>query len=265
MPLNFFSMSQIRLTTIQSSLVWEDKTANLVAFQQKMAGLAGQTDIVILPEMFSTGFSMKSEALAEEMDGSTMQWLERQAKEIDAVVTGSFIARENGNYFNRLVWMLPDGHYETYDKKHLFTLAGEQNHYQPGTKRLIVEYKGWKICPLICYDLRFPVWSRNTEDFDLLIYVANWPQPRNHHWKNLLLARAIENQCFVVGVNRVGKDGNDLPYTGDTSIIDYSGNVLLQVSDVEQVATLQLSKEGLLEYRRRLLFLEDRDAFQFSK
>ena len=231
-------------------------------FTGMLEPLAGQTDLVILPEMFTTGFSMNASALAEGMNGRTMYWLKAQAQKLDAVVTASFIALEKDRYFNRLVWMKPDGSYECYDKRHLFTLAGEQEVYQPGQKRLVTTWRGWKICPLICYDLRFPVWSRNNENFDLLIYTANWPERRNFHWKQLLIARAIENQCFVAGVNRVGKDGLDFSYTGDTAVIDFSGKTHYQLSDTEGVFTLVLSLEDLQSYRKNLQFLADQDKFE---
>ncbi len=252
----------LRITTIQTSLHWENIQANLDMFSEKLSGLAGKTDLVILPEMFTTGFSMNAEALAEEMDGKTMQWLSAKASALNAVVTGSFIAKEKGKFFNRLIWMQPDGVFEVYDKRHLFTLAGEHEVYAAGDKKLIVNWKGWKICPLICYDLRFPVWSRNTEDYDLLIYMANWPEARSHHWRQLLMARAIENQSYVAGVNRSGSDEKGLNYTGDTSVIDFSGKILYQVADVEDIFTTGLSLEKLKEFRKKLYFLADRDEFE---
>ena len=231
-------------------------------FSERLSGLAGRTDLVILPEMFTTGFSMAAPTLAEGMDGAAMQWLREKAAELGAVVTGSFIAKENGHFFNRLVWMQPDGNFSFYDKRHLFTLAGEQHTYTPGDKMLTINLKSWKICPLICYDLRFPVWSRNTEGYDLLIYVANWPEARSHHWKQLLIARAIENQAYVAGVNRSGTDGNGFNYSGDTSVIDFSGKTLYQVTGREEVSTLELSRGQLSDYRKKLPFLADRDEFE---
>lgn len=257
-------MSNLRITTVQSYLHWEDKTQNLAMFDQKLKGLMGATDLIILPEMFSTGFSMNTEELAESMDGTTMQWLKQKAAEMKAVITGSFIAIENGQYFNRLVWMQPDGIYQTYDKRHLFTLAGEQHYYSAGKERLIVNYKGWKICPLVCYDLRFPVWSRNTEDYDVLIYVANFPERRHHAWKSLLVARAIENQAYTIGLNRVGKDNNDIYYSGDSVVLDYAGQARYQVSHIEDVFTTSLSYEDLKTFRSKLNFLPDRDRFEIT-
>jgi predicted amidohydrolase len=254
-------MENLRVTLVQSYLHWEDKTANLQQFTEKLAPLAGHTDLVILPEMFSTGFSMQPAKLAESMDGTTVQWLQAQAQKLNAAITGSFIAQENKHYFNRLVWMRPDGTYETYDKRHLFTYADEHLHYTAGTQHLLVELHGWKILPLICYDLRFPVWSRNTQNYDLLIYIANFPERRNHAWKSLLLARAIENQAYTVGVNRVGNDGNDIAHSGDSCLIDYNGQVLHQVSHLENSFTTTLSHSTQIDFRKRFAFLQDRDKF----
>jgi omega-amidase len=252
----------LRITTVQTALHWENIQMNLEIFSQKLTGLAGKTDLVILPEMFTTGFSMNGPALAEDMEGTAMQWMKAQAAALNAAITGSFIAKENGQFFNRLVFMMPGGEFEMYDKRHLFTLAKEHETYTAGAKKLIVNWKGWRICPLICYDLRFPVWSRNAEEYDLLIYVANWPETRNHHWKQLLIARAIENQAYVAGVNRSGFDGNGFQYSGDTSVIDFSGKTLYRVSGEEDVFTVGLSLEKLYEYRKSLQFLADRDEFE---
>ncbi|MBI1224495.1 MAG: amidohydrolase [Bacteroidetes bacterium] len=252
----------LRITTAQSSLFWEDIQANLTMFSKKLVGLAGMTDLIVLPEMFTTGFSMDAPRLAEPMDGPTMQWLAEQANQTGAVVTGSFIAKEDASYFNRLVWMRPDGSFDHYDKRHLFSPAAEHEIYSAGRKKLVTEWLGWKICPLICYDLRFPVWSRNVEGFDLLVFMANWPERRRHHWKSLLMARAIENQCFVIGVNRCGTDGMGFSYSGDTSVIDFGGKILHETSDVEDIFTISLSQEMLLEYRKSLQFLADKDEFE---
>lgn len=254
-------MKNLRITTVQSELTWENISANLLRFEAKLADLKGKTDLIILPEMFTTGFSMQPKKLAETMFGQTMNWFAEQAKKLKAVITGSFIAQENGQYFNRLIWMRPDGTFSKYDKRHLFTLAKEHNHYAAGKDRLIVELNGWKICPLICYDLRFPVWARNNVGYDLLLFVANWPITRSHHWKSLLTARAIENQTYTIGVNRVGKDGSDYIYSGDSSIIDYSGNILHQVSNREDIFTMTLSLDEQMAFRTRLNFLPDGDRF----
>ncbi len=252
----------LRITTVQSALAWEDVEANLAMFSKKLANLAGLTDVVVLPEMFTTGFSMDAPRLAEPMNGRTMDWLASQARLTGAVVTGSFIAQEGIRYFNRLVWMRPDGSFEMYDKRHLFSPAAEHETYTAGQQKLVTEWLGWKICPLICYDLRFPVWSRNVEGYDLLLYVANWPERRSHHWRHLLMARAIENQAYVAGVNRCGTDGTGLYYAGGTAVVDYSGKVLHQVTDTEDVFTMSISLEMLRNYRGSLQFLADRDEFE---
>lgn len=257
-------MQDLRITTIQTKLIWEDVEANLTAFSNKIEGLRGQTDLVILPEMFTTGFSMQPERSAEVMGGKTMAWMAQKAAYLQAVITGSLIIQENNQYYNRLIWMRPDGTFSTYNKRHLFTLAGEHEHYAAGSTHLLAEWKGWKICPLICYDLRFPVWSRNVHNYDLLLYVANWPITRSHHWKTLLTARAIENQSYTIGVNRVGKDANDLHYSGDTSVFDFAGNTLYQVSNREAVSTLHLSHREQESFRSRLNFLPDRDSFSIE-
>ncbi len=258
-------MQTLRITTAQSSLHWENIAANLKMFEQKLQALAGTTDLVVLPEMFTTGFSMDAARLAESMEGQTMNWLKKQSALLNAAIIGSFIAVENQKYYNRLVVVFPDGGFKTYDKRHLFTLADEHLTFTTGKDLLIAEWKGWRICPLICYDLRFPVWSRNTDNYDLLIYTANWPNRRSHAWKALLTARAIENQSYTVGVNRVGADGTGLAYSGDTSVIDYSGNVLYQVSDTEGLFTIELSYEAQTDFRNKLSFLADRDIFEIKK
>ncbi|HEX6846868.1 MAG TPA: nitrilase-related carbon-nitrogen hydrolase, partial [Chitinophagaceae bacterium] len=215
-------MSTLTITGIQTQLHWEDAAANRKMFEEKIDRITGKPEVIIIPETFSTGFSMKPKLLAETMEGETIKWMKRVAAEKKVILTGSVIIKENENYFNRLIWMLPNGQMGIYDKRHLFGYAGEDNEFTPGTKRLIASVKGWKINLLVCYDLRFPVWARQTPpllqergqggeaEYDLLIYVANWPERRNHAWKTLLQARAIENQCYVVGVNRVGHDGNNI-------------------------------------------------------
>ena len=254
-------MENLRVSLVQTKLIWEDPLANLSNLATLIEPLQNKTDIVILPEMFTTGFSMRSKELAEPMDGPTIHWLRKQAEKLNAVVCGSFIAEERAQYYNRLVWMRPDGQMFTYDKRHLFTLAGEHEYFTPGKERLLVEWKGWTVCPLICYDLRFPVWSRNTGKYDLLIYIANWPSKRRHAWSTLLRARAIENQCYTIGVNRIGKDGNDLPYAGDSSCIDFAGEILSHFTHIEQVSTLELIHDEQEAFRARFQFLKDADRF----
>lgn len=258
-------MQDLTTTIIQSKLHWEDIDANLSMFEAKLDAIEGETDLVVLPEMFTTGFSMNAAALAEPMNGKSIDWMAMNAKKINAVLTGSIIIKEDGNYYNRLIWMRPDGSYLHYDKRHTFTMAGEHQTYQKGTRKLIVELKGWKICPLICYDLRFPAWARNIEDYDLLIYTANWPVKRSSHWKILLQARAIENQCFVAGINRVGLDGNGHYYTGDSCIVSPSGEFYFQAADVEATKNSVLSANYLRFIRQKLPFLPDRDAISVSE
>lgn len=253
----------LRITTVQAELHWEQVPNNLASLAQQLAPLAGQTDVVVLPEMFTTGFSMNAVQLAEPMDGPTMEWMAEQAQLLGAAITGSFIASENGRFYNRLVWMRPDGSFDQYDKRHLFSLANEHQTYTPGTQRLVTEWLGWRICPLICYDLRFPVWSRNSPPaYDLLIYVANWPERRSHHWRQLLVARAIENQAYVAGVNRCGTDGLGLQYSGNSAVIDYSGKYLYEVSEMPNITTSPLYFEMLQAYRSNLQFLADQDDFE---
>lgn len=259
--------NELLITVIQTHLHWEDKEANLQMLEEKIGSIQARTEVVILPEMFSTGFSMQPEKLAETMDGATIQWMRRLAREKKIILTGSVIIADKGNYFNRLVWMLPNGQHGYYDKRHLFGFAGEDNQYAPGYKRLIASVKGWKINLMVCYDLRFPVWARqqmNEEgaEYDVLVYVANWPERRNHAWKTLLQARAIENQCYVIGVNRVGNDGNGIYHSGDSMIIDPLGETLYQEKDAEAVFSTALSKDKLNEVRNKLPFLKDGDDFQ---
>lgn len=248
----------MRITLIQSTLHWENIAANLEMFDEKLANIA-PTDLIVLPEMFSTGFSMNAAALAETMQGTAIQWMRKQAASQQAAITGSLIIQENENYYNRLIWMLPDGTYQYYDKRHLFTMAKEEETYTAGQEKIMIEYMGWKICPFICYDLRFPVWNRNTTDYDIAIYVANWPDRRAYHWRSLLLARAIENQCFVIAVNRVGTDGKDFYYSGHSAVIDPAGEIVYQCADKEDVFTTVLSLAHLKEVRSKLPFLKDRD------
>ncbi|MEM6321590.1 MAG: amidohydrolase [Bacteroidota bacterium] len=254
-------MENLVVTTIQTNLLWENIDDNLTQLAEKVDQIKGTTDIIVLPEMFSTGFSMQPKKLAENSLGKTFHWLKQQAQKANAAITGSYIVQENGQYFNRLVWMRPDGDYATYNKKHLFSLSEEPRHYTAGQKKLIVNYKGWKICPLICYDLRFPVWSRNIENYGLLLYVANWPEKRSHHWRSLLMARAIENQTYTIGVNRVGMDGNDFYHSGNTSVIDYAGNTLVHNAHLEQVTTVELDYQKQQTFRQQFPFLADKDVF----
>ena len=251
----------LRVSTIQADLLWEQPEANRTLFDGLLRPLAGNTDLILLPEMFTTGFTMRAADLAEPMDGPTVRWMQHKAAELDAAVLGSFIAAVDGKYYNRLAACFPDRTVQTYDKRHLFALAGEHEVYTPGDKRLVFSWKGWKVCPLICYDLRFPTWSRNTEPFDLLLYLANWPSPRRHHWQQLLVARAIENQCYTIGVNRYGTDAKRNAYSGDTTVVDGTGQLLYHVANRTAVDTHPLDLEPLQDYRLRFPFLSDRDRF----
>lgn len=256
----------LTITLIQTTLHWEDKTANLSMLEEKINQVKGKTEIVLLPEMFSTGFSMQAKLLAEKMEGPTLAWMKRIAATNKIVLAGSVIIEEEGNYYNRLVWMLPNGQYGVYDKRHRFAFAGEDDHYTAGNKRLIASVKGWKLNLLVCYDLRFPVWARQQSEndeaeYDILVYVANWPEKRVHAWKTLLQARAIENQSYVIGVNRVGKDGKDIPYSGESMVIDPLGEILYTKKDAEDIFTITLEKESLQVIRNQFPFLRDADEF----
>ena len=288
-------MSSLTITIIQSNLHWEDKAANLRMFEEKIKAITAKTEMVVLPEMFSTGFSMKPEALAETMEGDTVQWMEKVAAAKKIILTGSIIIEEEGKYYNRSIWMLPDGTYGCYNKRHLFAFAKEDKHYTAGTERLIASVNGWKINLQVCYDLRFPVWARQASppaplqqvgegsrearrspspaplerglggeafEYDMLIYVANWPERRNIAWKTLLQARAIENQCYVIGVNRVGDDGNGIYHSGDIMVIDPLGEILYHKEKEEDVFTITLDKADLQQIRERFQFWRDADGFQ---
>jgi len=263
-------MSSLTITLLQTNLFWEDKKANLEMLQEKIEAIKEKTEIVILPEMFTTGFSMKPEILAEKMDGETVQWMKKIAADKKIILTGSVIIEENGKYFNRLIWMLPNGEFGVYDKRHLFAYGDEHNHYSAGNKKLIASVKGWKINLQICYDLRFPVWSRQAfgeleNKYDVLINVANWPEKRSVAWETLLRARAIENQCFVVGVNRVGEDENKIFYNGGSAIIDPLGEIIYQKNKEEDIFTYTLQKEKVTETLNQFPFWKDADSFRISE
>ena len=263
--INLQSMS-LTFTLIQTALRWEDKEANLKMLEEKIFSIQQPTHVVVLPEMFSTGFSMKPEWLAEDMDGSTIQWMKETAASKRVILAGSIMVKEDSNYYNRLIWMLPNGQYGYYDKRHLFAYAEEDKHYSAGKERFIASVNGWKINLQVCYDLRFPVWARQqlqeeSPEYDVLIYVANWPERRNHAWKTLLQARAIENQCYVVGVNRVGHDGNNTYHSGESMVVDPMGEVLYTKAHEEDIFTMTLYKEKLDEVRIKLPFWKDGDNF----
>jgi omega-amidase len=280
-------MSTLAITTIQTKLHWEDKRSNLQMFEEKIFSIKEKTEIIVLPEMFSTGFSMQPAKLAETMDGDTVNWMKKTAEKRKAILTGSLIIKEpaaSGQksedelYFNRLIWMLPNGQFGVYDKRHRFAFAGEDQFYTAGNRRLIASVKGWKINLLVCYDLRFPVWSRQAPsqppakgeepansqglEYDLLIYVANWPERRSTAWKTLLQARAIENQCYVTGVNRVGNDGNGIYHSGDSMVVDPMGEIIYHKKDEEDIFTAVLDKDHLQIMRDKFPFWKDADDFK---
>ncbi len=256
---------KLNVAVIQVDLAWENAEENRRIFSERIKQIPEDTHLIVLPEMFSTGFSMNAENLAEPPQGPTFKWMQNIAKNRDTAITGSVIVEDENNYYNRLYFIHPDGSFQTYDKRHTFTLAKEDQTYTAGTKRLIVEYKGWRICPLICYDLRFPVWARNTEDYDLLIYVANWPETRIHAWDILLQARAIENMSYCIGVNRTGADGNDYKYNGHSGVYDCLGKELFNTNKEEEfLKIVTLDKSHLEETRQKLKFLQDRDSFVIS-
>ena len=254
--------SILRVIGIQANLVWENAEKNRLFFQKIIDALTDDVDLIVLPEMFSTGFSMHPSLLAEEMNGTTISWMKKIAKQKDTAIIGSLIIKENDKFYNRSVFVHPTEKVDIYDKRHSFSLAGEDKVYTSGSKRIIIDYKGWKICPLICYDLRFPVWSRNTENFDILLFMANWPVPRIKAWNTLLKARAIENMCYVVGVNRVGEDTNKYQYSGNSVIVDYFGDEIATLKDSEAgIVTAVLHKENQDKARKKLPFLNDKDDF----
>lgn len=251
----------LRISIVQAEIAWENPVENRERFSRKIAKLP-ETDLIALPEMFPTGFSMNAKNLAENAEGESLVWMQKTAKQKNAAITGSIIVNENGKFYNRLFFVFPNGKFEIYNKKHLFSYANEHKTYSSGNKKIIVEHRGWKICPMICYDLRFPVWSRNVEGYDLLLYVANWPKSRTQAWDILLKARAVENISYVAGVNGVGTDGNGLPYSGHSAVYGPLGE-RLSTSDFEKEFsdTLSLSKTNLEETRKKLAFLNDRDEF----
>ena len=248
----------LNIAIFQLDLVWENPEANRAKIDELLQDT--KTDIVFLPEMFTTGFSMNVSKLAETMDGETVQWMKERSSEHQLALCGSLIIQENGDFYNRSVFVEPSGEIHFYNKRHLFTMGNEESHFQKGTERLIVEYKGWRICPLICYDLRFPVWSRNRNEYDLLVYSANWPNARNVVWNTLLKARAIENQCYVVGVNRVGIDGNEIKYSGGSKVLNTKGEHLVKsLSAAEEVLISSLSHQEMADFRSKFPVLNDAD------
>jgi len=258
-------MQDLTITLMQSDLYWENPGANLAMFEEKIWQINQSTDLIILPEMFTTGFSMNPEPLAEPMNFTTFKWMKQMANQTGAVLTGSYIVKEKGLYYNRLLWMQPDGQFDFYDKRHLFSMAGENQFYTAGKTQLIKQIKGWKITGFICYDLRFPVWSRNLNNqYDLALYVANWPAARAHAWKSLLPSRAIENLCYIAAVNRTGIDGNNLTYQGDSGIFDFLGNEVVCLKDLQTARSHTLNYQNLVDFRNKIPAHLDADHFEIN-
>lgn len=254
-------MSDLAVALVQDEIIANNPEANLAQFARLCLQHKGVADVIVLPEVFTTGFCSSARSFAELPDGRAYCWMADQAAITGAVVTGSLVVKEGDSYFNRLIWMRPDGSYEIYDKRHLFRMAGEHHRYQQGRTRLILEHKGWRILPQICYDLRFPVWSRNQDDYDLAIYTANWPAARSLHWRRLLQARAIENLSYVVGVNRIGTDEAGQFYSGHSSIYQPNGECQYE-SEAREAKLEVLDKAALVQYRERFPAHLDRDSFQ---
>jgi omega-amidase len=254
----------MKIALIQSSLVWENPTANRNHFEEKINTITEKVDLIVLPEMFTSGFTMNPASVAESMQGETVVWLKILAKAKKCAITGSLIITENNTFYNRMLFVFPSGEVRFYDKKHLFSLAGEDKVYTSGTQKVIVDYLGWKICPLICYDLRFPVFSRNVEDYDLLLYVASWPKPRINAWDILIKARSVENMCYTIGVNRNGIDNNNFEYVGHSQAVDFLGNYILEPQENEGVFIVELDKEKMVLTRQKLNFLGDKDSFEMK-
>jgi len=254
----------MKIALIQSDLQWEKTLENRKNFESKINKINSEVNLIVLPEMFSTGFTMNAVAVAETMQGETIQWMQTMAKEKNAALTGSLIVKENDSYYNRLLFVFPDGEMQFYDKRHLFSLAGEDQHFTSGSSKVIIEYLGWKICLQICYDLRFPVFARNVERYDLLLYVANWPKIRTNAWDILLRARAVENLSYVVGVNRVGFDGNNYEHIGHSQVVDFLGDYVLEPQETDDVFIVELDKNTMLETRKKLDFLSDKDQFEIK-
>ncbi|MES2863065.1 MAG: nitrilase family protein [Bacteroidota bacterium] len=251
----------MKVALLQTNIIWENPTENRRVLEEKINALTENVDLIILPEMFTSGFTMHPELVAETMNGITISWLKNIAKAKNCAITGSFVITENNNFYNRMVFVFPDGEIQHYDKKHLFTLAGEDKIYTSGKGKVILKYNDWKICLQVCYDLRFPVFARNTENYDVLIYVASWPKVRTNAWDILLKARAVENLSYTIGVNRIGIDNNNLEYIGHSQIIDELGNFIIEPSENEGVFIANLDKNKMLETRNKLNFLNDKDDF----
>lgn len=259
----------LSITLIQSELHWQSIDANLAMFEEKIWQIGAPTDVILLPEMFNTGFTMEVKGVAEHSNGNTFRWMKQMAAQTKALMIGSFIVNDQGSFYNRLFWVEPDGDFAYYDKRHLFRMADEHHYFTMGKERLVKSWKGWKICPLVCYDLRFPVWSRNTlkdgePEYDLLIYIANWPEARVSAWSSLLTGRAVENLAYVAGVNRVGKDGNDISYNGCSAVIDPKGETLWAQENNEVIKTVILDSNFLRDFRKKFPAMLDADDFEIK-
>ncbi len=252
----------MKTVLIQTDIVWENPSKNRKNLEEKINAISDKIDLIILPEMFTSGFTMQPDNVAETMNGDSITWLRNIAKNKNCAITGSLVITENNKLYNRMVFVFPDGEIQHYDKKHLFTLAGEDKIYTSGKEKVIVNYNDWKICLQVCYDLRFPVFSRNTENYDLLIYVASWPKPRINAWDILLKARAVENLSYAIGVNRIGADNNNFEYIGHSQIVDELGNFIIEPTENEGVFIADLDKNKMLETRNKLNFLNDKDVFE---
>lgn len=257
-------MANLRVSLVQTDLIWEDPSANCAQLEEKLAILVGHTDVIVLPEMFSTGFSMSTTG-AEIGKGPALQWMQLQAQRTRAMILGSLKVKQQNSLYNRLYAVQPDGTYQVYDKRHLFRMGGEHEFSQPGDQHVVVSYLGWKIALFICYDLRFPVWSRNVaQSYDVAVYVANWPAPRANAWRTLLQARAIENLSYVIGVNRIGIDSNTLAYSGDSLLVDFKGGLQLDLGSKDQILTSELSSADLADFRTKFPAHLDADSFNLS-
>ncbi len=263
-------MNDLKITIVQSNIIWENIEQNLINYSNILNGISN-TDIIILPETFATGFTNNVDSFNENSNGKILNWLKEKAKHLNSVIIGSAFIKDNNKIYNRLIFMYPDGNYSYYNKSHLFRMTDENKYISKGDSKIIVDYKGWKICPLICYDLRFPIWSRNkvvdnSFDYDVLVYIANWPERRSSIWETLLKARAIENQCYTIGVNRIGNDGNNISHSGNSLVSDFFGAVLSNIEPHKQtIETIVLSKEKLAEFRRSFPAHLDADNFEILK
>jgi omega-amidase len=254
-------VQDLNLTLIQTELHWQNPVANRAMFAEQIAAQAAASDLILLPEMFATGFTLNAAANCELDDGDSARWLQEMATTHKVTLSGSIVINDGGQYYNRLLWVNPEGEIQHYDKRHLFRMAGEDKKYSAGSERLLVQLGDWRICPLICYDLRFPVWSRGINEYDLLLYVANWPAPRRSAWRTLLPARAVENLCYSAGVNRIGVDGNAVPYAGDSMVTDYLGNIQGDAGDRQEALNVTLSLDKLNAYRDKFPAWKDADSY----